>query len=408
MKASGLIVEYNPFHYGHLYHLEQARLASEADCMIAVMSGDFLQRGEPAIIDKWHRAEIALRAGVDLVIELPYVYAVENSDLFAKGAVLTLDAMNIDSICFGSEIGDIKPFLQAYETLSTQTEQYNHILKEYLQEGNAFPQASRKAYEHIGLTTGAIDLSQPNNILGFSYVKTILDHKLNILPLTVQRKQSGYHDETINHKIASATSIRKSILQHNGLSEESRKSLPPESIEILQRYHDLTGTWHEWELYFPFIQYKINTMSFEDLKAIHGVEEGLEYRIKKTINSATTFEEWMKLLKSKRYTWTRLQRMISHLLTNTKKQEVENITKINQPPYVRILGMTETGKSYLHHIKSKIDVPLINQPQRGNHIYLDIEEKSIDSYYSVLHPNLKRNFRNREFKPPILPYHLDL
>ncbi|KGP72446.1 nucleotidyltransferase [Pontibacillus yanchengensis] len=407
MKASGLIVEYNPFHYGHLYHLEQARIASEADCMIAVMSGNFLQRGEPAIIDKWHRAEIALRAGVDLVIELPYVYAVQNSDLFARGAVLTLDAMNVESICFGSEQGDIEPFLDAYETLSTQTDQYNIVLKEYLQEGNAFPQASRMAYEHIGLTTGAIDLSQPNNILGFSYVKTILDYQLNIRPLTVERKQSGYHDETITHKIASATSIRKSIFQHKGLSEESKKSLPPESTEIMQRYYNQTGTWHGWELYFPLLQYKINTMSLDELKAIHGVEEGLEYRIKKTINSATTFEEWVNLLKSKRYTWTRLQRMISHILTNTKKQELKNITKTNQAPYVRILGMTETGKSYLHHVKSEMDTPLINQPQRGNHIYLDIEEKSIDSYYSVLHPSLKKEFRNREFKPPILPVHLE-
>ncbi|QHE52084.1 nucleotidyltransferase [Pontibacillus sp. HMF3514] len=403
MKATGLIVEYNPFHYGHQYHFLQSKEVSGADCTVAIMSGNFLQRGEPAIIDKWHRAQIALQSGIDIVLEIPYVFAVQNSDLFAKGAVLSLDALGVDSICFGSEDGSIEPFVKAHSKLQEHEKDYHESLHEHLKEGLSFPEASRHAYHKIGLGDDAIDLGQPNNILGFSYTKTILEYNLNIKPLTIQRKQSGYHDETIEHKIASATSIRKEILSQGYITEEAKGSLPPLTVEALEQYRDLTGSWHEWELYFPLLQYKISTMSPEELGQIHGVEEGLEYRFKQTIHKANNFQEWMNLIKTKRYTWTRLQRTLTHILTNTKTEEIESINTINQVPYVRLLGMTNNGQQYISQQKKDMNCPLITPLHKGEHPFLTIEERAVDSYLSMFKPTIKRERRNREFMPPILP-----
>ncbi|MCD5322574.1 MULTISPECIES: nucleotidyltransferase [Pontibacillus] len=404
MKSCGLIVEYNPFHFGHLYHLQQSKEASGADCMIAVMSGNFLQRGEPAIIDKWHRTEIALSQGVDVVLELPYVFAVQNSDLFAKGSVLTLSEIGVDTICFGSEQGDISPFLKAYEHVNAHETSYKESLHQYLDQGFSFPEASRHAYEAIGLSNHAIDLSQPNNILGYSYTKTILDHDLSITPMTIKRTQSGYHDETITHQIASATSIRKSILEGKEMTKEAEGSLPGSSIEKLMEYKQKATGWHDWERYFPLLQYKLTTLSPEEIRSFHGVEEGLEHRLLHTIKEATNFSEWMTLLKTKRYTWTRLQRTITHILTHTKKQEIEPILQLNQLPYVRLLGMSETGRSYIRQQKKKMGVPILPNVQSGNHEFVTIEERSVDAYLSCLPAEQKKRLRKRELGPPVMPH----
>ncbi|MFC0524027.1 nucleotidyltransferase [Pontibacillus salicampi] len=403
MKASGLIVEYNPFHYGHLYHYQMSKEASNADVTIAVMSGNFLQRGEPAIMDKWHRAQLALLSGIDIVVELPYVFAVQNSDLFAKGAVLTLDALQVDSICFGSEQGSISPFIDAYYKQKQQHHKYNHTLQAYLQQGYSYPEASKMAYASIGLTTGKIDLSKPNNILGFSYVKSILEHDLSITPLTIQRKQANYHDEEIEHTIASATSIRKAIFNTNSLEDKVQHSLPDTAVEQLKRYKNTTGVWHEWESYFPLLQYIVTVQSPSELRSIHGMEEGLEHRLQQTVLEATSFTEWMHMLKTKRYTWTRLQRVITHLFTNTKKDDVELLSDLDTIPYVRLLGMTKAGRDYIHHIKKDTDTPLLTKLHKMDHPFLTIEEKAMDSYYTILTPPIKKQVRKREFHPPLLP-----
>src|SRR5699024_1382693 len=198
MKACGLIVEYNPFHNGHLHHVEQAKEISGAECIIAVMSGSFLQRGEPAIIDKYHRTLAALKGGVDLVVELPYTYAVQSSHLFATGAVKTLNEMGASSICFGSESGNVARFVESYHHFSEHKDTYIEVLRKALDQGKSYPSASEEAYHEIGMTSQAIDLTQPNNILGYSYIKAIKDHQLSIQPLTIKRTKSGYHDESIS------------------------------------------------------------------------------------------------------------------------------------------------------------------------------------------------------------------
>ncbi|SHG88380.1 nucleotidyltransferase [Virgibacillus chiguensis] len=397
MNACGLIVEYNPFHNGHVYHVQHAKKLAKTDCIIAVMSGSFLQRGEPAMIDKFHRAKAALKEGVDIVIELPYTFAVQSSELFAKGAVLALHALQVSSICFGSESGDINHFKESYQKLTKNMDTYQVALKQNLNRGLAFPEASKNAYEIIGLSS--MNLTQPNNILGFSYLKTIYDYHLPIQPLTIQRTQSGYHDKTIYGSIASATSIREAIQKEDSITASIRNAIPQTMYEQLITYKRTASTWHTWEAYFPLLHYRASTMSAQELSLIQGVDEGLEYRIKKTAKHAHTFQDWMEKLKTKRYTWTRLQRMCVHILTNTKKSDIEALYNLTAIPYVRILGFTKQGQKYLHERKKTLVTPIIHQMSRNMHPMLQMEEKASNAYYSILPIAIKQNLLKQERSP---------
>ncbi|GGB45038.1 nucleotidyltransferase [Virgibacillus dakarensis] len=402
MKACGLIVEYNPFHNGHVYHLKNAKNVSNADCMITVMSGSFLQRGEPAIIDKFYRTKAAVTSGIDIVVELPYAFAVQSSDLFARGSVLTLQALGVDSICFGSESGDITDFISGYHLFNEQAELFRETLTTQLQQGLSFPEASKAAYQKIGLTTAGMDLTKPNNILGFSYVKAILENNLPIEPLTIKRSKSGYHDKTITSSIASATSIREQLFADNKITPEIAAAIPEATKEQLNRYRHIATSWHQWEDYFPLLHYRVMTMTEQELSAIQGVDEGLEYRLKKTAKHATSFENWMEQLKTKRYTWTRLQRMFVHILTNTKKRDMTFVLEMASMPYVRLLGLTKTGRQYLNSIKKQIEIPVITKLSRNMHPLLHLEEKASAAYYSILPPALQMKLRSQELQPPIM------
>ncbi|WP_277674118.1 nucleotidyltransferase [Piscibacillus halophilus] len=402
MKACGLIVEYNPFHNGHVYHVEQSKERTNADVMVAVMSGSFLQRGEPAIIDKFHRTKATLQHGVDIVLELPFVYAVQYSDLFARGAILTLSQLNVDYVCFGSEAGNITPFLEGYDHYLKHKPYFQQQLHQFLSEGLSFPQASKNAYQTIDLASGEIDLGQPNNILGFSYVKAIKELQTSIKPETIKRTKSGYHDEQIEHEIASATSIRKELLTQGTMSNNIQNALPYATAQQIKKYKEDYHSWHEWEIYFPFLQLLIQTKTHEELRNIHGVIEGLEYRLKNTVQEAVSFHHWMTLLKTKRYTWTRLQRMFVHLLTNTTHEQLEPYKALTEPPYLRILGMNQNGRQYIQSVKKEMDVPLISNIQELNHPMLQLEEKATDAYYSPLSPKFKQQLKKQELRGPIM------
>lgn len=402
MNACGLIVEYNPFHNGHVYHLEEAKKIVAADCVVAVMSGSFLQRGEPAIIDKFHRAKASLHTGIDVVLELPYVYAVQHSDIFATGAVKTLSAFGVDSICFGSESGSINSFISSYHTFKEKSSTYDHILKHYLDAGSSFPEASTFAYKEIGLTDASMDLSKPNNILGYSYVKAIMENNLPITPLTIKRKANAFHDETITGTIASATSIRKELMIQHALVPNITDSLPTETVHQLQQYKRTATYWHDWEKYFPLLHYRVMTMSKDELSNIHGVDEGIEYRIKAAAKTANSFQAWVEAIKTKRYTWTRIQRIFVHILTNTKKADVERIFEASSVPYVRVLGLTNNGRNYLNQQKKQINVPLLSSLGRNQHDILSIEEKATNAYYSILPPRSRQMLFKQELQAPII------
>jgi predicted nucleotidyltransferase len=403
MKAVGIVVEYNPFHNGHLYHLQQTKKETNAECLIAVMSGHFMQRGEPALVSKWARTKMALACGVDLVVELPYPFAVQTADMFAHGAISILDALHCQEICFGSEHGHIDHFLNTVELLKRYEQKHDQQLKQLLASGISYAKAYAMALQQLQNESSLLDLSKPNNILGFHYVKAIVEQQSHIVPKTIQRMVAHYHDSHLpsEETIASATSIRQH-LQTNGFQAIS-SYVPPTTKEELQRYYTVYGTFHYWDRYFPLLKYRLLTMDIEELRQIAEVEEGLEHRLKKAIQQAKSFHEFLACVKTKRYTWTRLQRICTHILTNTTKKEMEFVHAYKKATYIRLLGMTENGQRYLQRMKKELKLPLITKVAtlQNDEIY-KLERKAAQAYVSILPEPLLTEALQMEYVTPPL------
>lgn len=325
MKAVGLVVEYNPFHNGHLYHAQTAKRETGCDTAVAVMSGHFLQRVTGCCV-KMARTKMALQSGVDLVIELPYLYAVQKADIFARGSVSILNELECEALFFGSENGDIKPFLETAQLIDEHKHTFDDRIKEELKTGTSYPAAAASAFSSILHTESALDLSKPNNILGYQYVTSILTGGYPMKPYTTARISSDYHDADLpegeNH-IASATSIRRAMTGQN--LEACLRFLPAASARELAAYRKSFGLWHTPESYFSYLKYSLSTVTAQELQQVYEVEEGLEHRILRSIRKSSSYQEFMELLKTKRYTWTRLQRMNTHILTRTKKQDMQKL-----------------------------------------------------------------------------------
>lgn len=390
MKAVGVIVEYNPFHNGHLYHLQEAKKISKCDVVVAVMSGNFLQRGEPALVSKWSRAKMALQNGVDIVIELPFAYATQKAETFAFGAVSLLHRLNVSSVCFGSESGRIEDFLQMMKVIQENEERISEKLNRYLREGYSYPKAKSLAYEQI-LENDPTFLSQPNNILGFHYVRSINKLNSSIQPLTIKRKAAQYHDEHFaTETIASATSIRK-MLENSDLSTINNV-IPTYTKTELESYLEQFQTFSDWEKYFPLLKYKILSLTEEEMRTIYGISEGLENRLKKYILASHHFREFMEQIKTKRYTWTRLQRTLLYILMHVTNAEMKYADELKKVPYIRLLGMTRKGQLYLNKIKQQLSIPLVTKPNDFIHPLLSLDIKATN-IYRLIYPNHLQNTR---------------
>ncbi|WP_033541043.1 nucleotidyltransferase [Planococcus sp. CAU13] len=359
MKAAGIVVEYNPFHNGHLHHARSARESSGADIVIAVMSGQFLQRGEPAFADKWTRTEMALAGGVDLVIELPYVYATAQASDFAKGAIALLDAIGCESFCFGSEQGAIEPFLNTLQLLTSKNGQYQRLIQEAVQSGISYPKALNSAYQ--ALTEGQedyADLTQPNNILGYHYIEAAERLSSSMRPLTIQRIGSGYHDPiTEGLSIASATGIRKAFFEGDGLDELSLY-LPAASLQALSNFNEEFGRFGSWQSFYPMLRFIILRDRPENIRRFAEVTEGIQNLIYEAAKKEQDFEAFIARIKSKRFTRTRIQRMLTHIFTGFTWEQLKTF---EQPTYLRLLGMTNAGRSYLNTQKKNISLPVISR-----------------------------------------------
>lgn len=288
---------------------------------------------------------MALENGVDIVIELPYIYAVQKAELFARGSVSLLHHLGCSSLFFGSENGRIEPFIEASEAFSRKEDDCSLILKEELKKGLSYPAAASKAFSHIFKGRDMLDLSKPNNILGFHYVRAIHTSGSAMKPYTTARIASQYHDAELpgdNSRIASATSIRRALIEKGTAAAKS--FLPEASARQLEAYRNSYGIWHSTEDYFSYVKYSLSTLSAEELSRIYEVEEGLEHRILRTIRQARSYREMMERLKTKRYTWTRLQRMNTHILTRTKKEDMHRLLQPSSAPYIRLLGMTKKDR----------------------------------------------------------------
>ncbi|PEZ20290.1 hypothetical protein CN365_12250 [Bacillus cereus] len=385
-----MVVEYNPFHNGHLYHVQQTKKLTQSDIIIAVMSGPFLQRGEPALISKWYRTKMALANGVDLVVELPYVFATQKAETFANGAISILNALRVSEICFGSEDGQIENFYNTISVQKNEEETFNYLVKQFMDAGNSYAKATSDAFSHILTSEKNIDMSQPNNILGFQYMKAILSQNSSIQAQTIKRFASHYHDETFNDQhIASATSIRKQLFSEEGSFTTIEPFLPQATTSLLANYKQNYGILHNWEQYFSFFKYRLMTMSPGDLRHIYEIEEGLEHRILSKIQNSSSFYSFMEALKTKRYTWTRLQRACTHILTNTTKEEIRSANIEQHAPYIRLLGMSQKGQTYLSKNKKKIELPILTHTKTFDHAALDIEKKANSVYFFIMHEPLR-------------------
>lgn len=379
MQAVGIVVEYNPFHNGHLHHVQEAKLTTESEVAVAVMSGQFLQRGEPALVDKWHRTKMALASGVDVIIELPYIFSTAQANQFASGAVQLLEAMKCTFLAFGSEQGSIMPFLNSYRLIDQYRTTYNQLIKEHVQLGNSYPQALHAAYEQLKQLhpNSYIDLAQPNNILGFHYVEAIEQQQCTMKPATIQRIAAGYHDAIdVTSQIASATGIRQALFSGQSLNEITQ-FLPTASIVQLENWQQEHGKFASWESFWPLLKYAILRHTPQQLKLYADVSEGLENSLIKHAHSSATYIDFMNALKSKRYTWTRLQRMLTHIYTGITKEQLH---AYSQPSYIRILGMTKTGQQYISSIKKSLSLPLISRVAAVDDPILEIDLRATKMY----------------------------
>lgn len=376
MIATGVIVEYNPFHNGHLHHIQQSRQKTGADVIVAVMSGHFLQRGEPALLNKWQRTKMALNNGADLVIELPYPFATAQAKEFAYGGVTLLEALNCHFISFGSEEGEITPFKLTYDALKAHDSEIQSSIHLSLKSGLSYPQALNNAYAQINekYNLQLLDLSQPNNILGYHYYEQIQNNHYKIEAQTIQRIAAGYHDQ-INEKsttIASATGIRQALFNTQNL-KPLQNFMPQQSFDILKN----DSYYANWEMFYPLLRYTLLRTSPEQLREYVDITEGIEYLLIKAAKQTDSFKGFMQLVKSKRYTWTRIQRMLTHIFTGyTKALQSE----FSSPQYIRILGMTEAGQKYIASQKKNVQLPLISRVGKTTNTMLAFDAQATDLY----------------------------
>ncbi|MBU5306660.1 nucleotidyltransferase [Clostridioides mangenotii] len=373
MNILGLVVEYNPFHNGHLFHLNESKKKTEASHTVAVMSGNFLQRGEPAILDKHTRAEMAVRAGVDLVIELPTLYACQSAELFSYGAITTLNSLNcINSICFGSEVGDIRLLYAISDILSCEPLEFKASLKTYLDLGMLFPTARSKALieyiskHNINSTNNNYSLvnieevlNNPNNILGIEYIKRLIKLNSSIKPYTIKRIQSEYNSTVMTGFISSATAIRNKLNACENL-EEIENAMPLTSYQVLKNKIDENNLLMHDELFFDTLKATI-FRDKERLTDIFEVNEGIENKIYKEAFIAKNANELVNLVKSKRYTMTKVKRILNNILLGISKDEINKAKEVETMPYVRILAFNNKGREILKEIKNNSEIKIINK-----------------------------------------------
>lgn len=402
-KVLGIIAEYNPFHNGHLYHIEKSKKLTNSDLTICIMSGNFTQRGEPAIIDKWSRTKMALEAGIDLVIELPLIYSISSAENFAYGSVNILNKLGIvDSISFGSEAGDINILNSIAEILYSQPKEYVSLLNHELAKGVSYPRAQEKAVLMYlnDIRKYANVLSSPNNILGIEYLKAIKKLKSNIFPITIKRESNHNSNELLPDEFASSMAIRKSI---NKIAN-FKHLIPQFSYNILDDHIKHGKIVNNITTFEKEIIYKLRTMSKEEIANLPDVTEGLENNIIYASNSCNNLLDLITLVKSKRYTRTRIQRILLYALLGITKQDIINSKKVS--PYIRVLGVNENGKKILSIISnSKLNI--ITSPkqfldQSGNKILKNLLLKDINATNIYTLGYEYESFSNLDFTTPII------
>ena len=368
MKAIGIIAEYNPFHNGHLYHLNKIKELYPEHIIVLVMSGNFSQRGDVSIINKWKKTEIAKELGIDLIIELPFPFATQSADYFSYGAITILEYLQVEKVIFGSESDNIKD-LETIVEAELNNEDFDKLVKIYSKFGNNYPTALSLALEDL---TGK-KITTPNDLLGISYIKAIKKNNYKIIPETIKRT-SSYHNESLEEH-SSATAIRKALKENKDVKEY----IPIETHNKLTNLHFI-------EDYFTLLKYKILTE--EDLSIYQTVDEGIDQALKKEISNVNTYTELVTKLKSKRYTYNKITRMLLHILCNFTKEKAKLFNDIT---YIRLLGFSPKGRKYLSKIKKEIEIPIISKISRSKDPMLEFEINTTKIYAITSSNDLIKN-----------------
>lgn len=360
MRTVGLITEYNPFHNGHLHHLQESLNAAEADVSVAVMSGHFLQRGEPALVDKWVRTEMALAAGVDVVVELPLPWAGSSAPDFARGGVQALNALGgINALCFGSEMGELEPLQQCAALLLDKGGDLAQQTSRLLRVGLNYPQARAKLLvSYLPDNLDAEALASPNNILGIEYLKALQQTDSTIKPLTIQRIGAGFHETGIGaQNIASATGIRQLLTDAQPVA-----ALIPDSA--WQPLHSAlaAGRSCSTERYALLLLAQI-LRAPDDLNAFWLVENGIEKRLLAVAEQAQDLDTLVSTIKSRQLTRTRIQRLLVSVLLGIKKESVADFFN-NGPSYLHLLGTSKKGEAFLAATRKQRSLPLVQNFSR--------------------------------------------
>lgn len=342
MNVLGIIAEYNPFHNGHLYHLNESRRKTEADFVVVVMSGDFVQRGEAAVLDKWTRSRLAVECGADLVLELPFVYACNSAEYFAKGSIGILSGLGcVTHLSFGSESGEIEDLKNLAVFLAWESEEFRQTLKSNIKAGMPFAKAREEAVrKELGSDAAAL-LTQPNNILAVEYLKQLERMEASIIPVAIKRKGAGYKQKEPEDGFASATAIRNNLLTGKETNQvpENVKGCLPERIDD-KRFFDL-------------VRNVVLRSDSVDLGGIFSASEGLENKLKKEIRKANSLEDLIDRVKSGRYPAATIKRLMCHILMDLRQWE--------DTCYGRLLAFNEKGAALLNHIKKSecAKIPII-------------------------------------------------
>lgn len=362
MRVNGIIAEYNPFHNGHGYHIDAAKKQNNADYTIIAMSGNFMQRGEPALIDKYKRAEMALLNGADLVLELPAFYSASSAEFFARGGVTLLDKLGVvDSLCFGSECGDVDVLRRIAEILADEPEKYVSSLRRYIKDGLSYPTARTNALLEYDPTLSNFHdvLSSPNNILGMEYIKTLILRKSSIQPVTTKRIGSSYHDLRLGINQSSAKAIRQVLYNNQDLSCV-REQMPESAYRIMEEFlresrpvlsNDLSSV----------LLYKLLQEKDDGYEKYLDVSPELSDRIINHLYEFKDFESFCTLLKTKDMTHTRISRCLLHILLNIETKTMQAYRRKDYIPYARVLGFRKESSPLLTAIKEMSSIPMVTK-----------------------------------------------
>lgn len=425
VKVAGIIAEYNPFHNGHHYQIQELRRLTGADYVVVAMSGDFVQRGEPAIFDKYTRTRMALCGGADLVVELPILFATSSAEDFSSCGVALLEKLGVDLLCFGSESGDLKKLQKAAEILVKEPEAWKIRLKEHLKKGETYPTArSLATTEYTKDPELAALLSSPNNILAIEYLKALKKRSSPVTPVTIQRQGAGYHDTRLeqeesfrsvseNKFFASASAIR-SLIQNNGfdsdtITEKLRSQIPSDALSALI-YEGALDTPVFPDDLTTLLNFRLLSLTQEQkgFSTFSDLSPELASRLAKQTLQFASCTERIDHLKTKGYTYTRISRALLHLLLGITSEQVFHARALDYAPYARILGFQKSSALLLSHLREKSQIPLITKTADAGKLLtpdaLDILETDFfaSHLYQAILAGKGRHIRNEYTKSVII------